>query len=207
MDLFNSGSSNNLSNLSSNNIVRQQNNMDLNINRSNSSNLYFSPQPMHSGGLNNIFEQMPINSKLNLQKNNNMNMGINNNNMMMNVNKMNSMQNLNSFNNNMMNLNLNNNINLGMNNNLNNMNNFNNNNMNNVNNYNFNNSNMNNMNQNNKPIQNNTNASTTTNNNPISFNMDYFNKNMESKKSNEGSTYNFKKNKADPFANLVSFKK
>ena len=68
-------------------------------------------------------------------------------------------------------------------------------------------SNMNNMNQNNKPIQNNTNASTTTNNNPISFNMDYFNKNMESKKSNEGSTYNFKKNKADPFANLVSFKK
>ena len=94
MDLFNSGSSNNLSNLSSNNIVRQQNNMNLNINRSNSSNLYFSPQPMHSGGLNNIFQQMPINNKLNLQKNNNMNMGINNNNMMMNVNKMNSMQTL-----------------------------------------------------------------------------------------------------------------
>ena len=206
MDLFNSGSSNNLSNLSSNNIIRPQNNMNLNINRSNSSNLYFSPQPMHSGGLNNIFQQMPINNKLNLQKNNNMNMGINNNNMM-NINKMNSMQNLNSLNNNMMNLNLNNNINLGMNNNLNNMNNFNNNNMNNINNYNFNNSNMNNMNQNNKPIQNNTNASTTTNNNPISFNMDYFNKNMESKKSNEGSTYNFKKNKVDPFANLVSFKK
>ena len=94
-----------------------------------------------------------------------------------------------------------------MNNNINNINNFPNNN--NMNNFNFNNANMNN--QNNKIVNNNMNTTTTSssssNNNPIAFNMDYFNKNMEEKKSKEGSTYNFKKNKADPFANLVSFKK
>ena len=94
---------------------------------------------------------------------------------------------------------------------MNNMNNFHNNN--NMNNFNFNNNaNMNNNNQNiniNNQIKNNNtnNTSSSSKNNPIVFNMDYFNKNMEQKKSNEGSTYNFKKNKADPFANLVSFKK
>ena len=83
------------------------------------------------------------------------------------------------------------------------------NNNNNMNNFNFNNNNINN--NQNKVITNNQNASTTGNNNnnsnQLSFNMDYFNKNMEAKKTNAGSTYNFKKNKADPFANLVSFKK
>ena len=74
---------------------------------------------------------------------------------------------------------------------------------------NFNNANMNNQN-NNKIVNNNPNTNTTSsssNNNPIAFNMEYFNKNMEEKKSKEGSTYNFKKTKTDPFANLVSFKK
>ena len=180
------------------------NNMNVNLTKNNN-NSYFTPEPMRSGGFDNIFQQMPANTKLNLQKNNNMNMGINN---MLNANRMNSMQNLNNLNNNMMNLNINNNnINLGMNNNINNMNSFNNNNMNNMNNINFNNSNMsNNIQNNNKPQQKNNNAPISTNN-PIAFNMDYFNKNMEDKKSKEGSTYNFKKSKVDPFANLVSFKK
>ena len=194
MDLFSSGNNQN----SSNNI-RPVNNVNLNMNNKSNSASYFSPQPMRSGGLDNIFQQMPANNKLNLQKNN-MNMGIHND--MLNANRMHSMQNINNLNNNLMNMNLNNNVNLGMNNNINNMNHFNNNN--NMNNFNFNNPNMNN---NNKPIQNNNSSSSSTNTNPIAFNMDYFNKNMEAKKSKEGSTYNFKKNKTDPFANLVSFKK
>ena len=166
----------------------------------NINNAYFSPQPMHSSGFNNIFQQMPNNTKLNLQnKNNNFNnnMNINNNNMM-NVNRGNNMQNTNMFNMN------NNNMNYEMNTN------FNMNNMNINNNFNMNNNmNMNqNMNTNNNNNINNSNpVSTTTTNSQPSFNMDYFNKNMEKKKNNVGSTYNFSKNKTDPFANLVSFKK
>ena len=206
MDLFNTGNAQ-----SSNNIVRPQNNLNMNLNNKNP-NSYFTPEPVRSNGFENIFQQMPLNTKLDLQKNNtntNMNMNpMNNNNNFITVNKMNSMQNLNNLNNlnnNMMNLNINNtnnNMNFGMNNN----NNFNAMNMNNnMNNFNFNNSNMNmNMNNNNKPVQNNTNNNI---NKQPAFNMDYFNKNMEAKKSKEGSTYNFKNKKADPFANLVSFKK
>ena len=75
-----------------------------------------------------------------------------------------------------------------------------NNNINNVNNNrNFNN---NNNNSNNNIKQ----TSSTTNNNP-SFNMEYFNEKMGGNKKNVGSTYNFSKNKVDPFSNLVSFKK
>jgi hypothetical protein len=78
-----------------------------------------------------------------------------------------------------------------------------------MNNFNFNNQNMNmNMNNNNnQQMQANKNNNNNNNNKPIAFNMDYFNKNMEAKKSTAGSTYNFKNKKADPFANLVSFKK
>ena len=190
IDLFNQNNSNNN--------LRPVNNMNLNTNK-NINNNYFSPQPIRSGGFDNIFQQMPLNTKLNLQKNNNYNMGMNND--LLNANRINSMQNISNLNNNMMNLNL------GMNNNINNMNNFNNNN--NMNNFNFNNNtNMNNNQNINNQVKNNSNTfSSSSKNNPIAFNMDYFNKNMESKKSNAGSTYNFKKNKVDPFANLVSFKK
>ena len=203
MDLFNTGNAQ-----SSNNIVRPQNNLNMNLNNKNP-NSYFTPEPVRSNGFNNIFQQMPLNTKLDLQKNNtNTNMNLNpmnnNNNNYITVNKMNSMQNLNSLNNNMMNLNINstnNNINFGMNNN----NNFNAMNMNNnMNNFNFNNSNMGMNMNNNQPVQNNINNNI---NKQPAFNMDYFNKNMEAKKSKEGSTYNFKNKKADPFANLVSFKK
>ena len=213
MDLFNSGN-----NQSSNNIVRPQNNLNLNLNNNKNPNAYFTPEPVRSNGFENIFQQMPLNTKLDLQKNNtNMNLHMNNMNNMNNnnnnyiaVNKMNSMQNLNSLNNQMMNLNMNNNNN-GMNFGMNNNNNFGNMNMgNNMNNFNFNNQNMN-MNANNsQQMQNNTSNNINNNNNnnkPIAFNMDYFNKNMEAKKSTAGSTYNFKNKKADPFANLVSFKK
>ena len=180
MDLFNSGNN--------------QNNMNKNI------NTYFSPQPMRPGGIDNIFQQMPNNTKLNLQKNN-INFGFtNNNNMFNNGNNSNNLQNMNNMNNNNMF-----NINYGLNNNFNNMNN----NLNNLNNFNFNNnlSNNNINNKDNKNLQNNNNLSGTIPNKKIEFNMEYFNKNMETKKSNTGSTYNFKKKKEDPFANLVSFKK
>ena len=180
MDLFNSGNN--------------QNNMNKNI------NTYFSPQPMRPGGIDNIFQQMPNNTKLNLQKNN-INFGFtNNNNMFNNGNNSNNLQNMNNMNNNNMF-----NINYGLNNNFNNMNN----NLNNLNNFNFNNnlSNNNINNKDNKNLQNNNNVSGTIPNKKIEFNMEYFNKNMETKKSNTGSTYNFKKKKEDPFANLVSFKK
>ena len=174
MDLFNSGNN--------------QNNMNKNI------NTYFSPQPMRPGGIDNIFQQMPNNTKLNLQKNN-INFGFtNNNNMFNNGNNSNNLQNMNNMNNNNMF-----NINYGLNNN----------NLNNLNNFNFNNnlSNNNINNKDNKNLQNNNNVSGTIPNKKIEFNMEYFNKNMETKKSNTGSTYNFKKKKEDPFANLVSFKK
>ena len=180
MDLFNSGNN--------------QNNLNKNI------NTYFSPQPMRPGGIDNIFQQMPNNTKLNLQKNN-INFGFtNNNNMFNNGNNSNNLQNMNNMNNNNMF-----NINYGLNNNFNNMNN----NLNNLNNFNFNNnlSNNNINNKDNKNLQNNNNVSGTIPNKKIEFNMEYFNKNMETKKSNTGSTYNFKKKKEDPFANLVSFKK
>ena len=180
MDLFNSGNN--------------QNNMNKNI------NTYFSPQPMRPGGIDNIFQQMPNNTKLNLQKNN-INFGFtNNNNMFNNGNNSNNLQNMNNMNNNNMF-----NINYGLNNNFNNMNN----NLNNLNNFNFNNnlSNNNINNKDNNNLQNNNNVSGTIPNKKIEFNMEYFNKNMETKKSNTGSTYNFKKKKEDPFANLVSFKK
>ena len=180
MDLFNSGNN--------------QNNMNKNI------NTYFSPQPMRPGGIDNIFQQIPNNTKLNLQKNN-INFGFtNNNNMFNNGNNSNNLQNMNNMNNNNMF-----NINYGLNNNFNNMNN----NLNNLNNFNFNNnlSNNNINNKDNNNIQNNNNVSGTIPNKKIEFNMEYFNKNMETKKSNTGSTYNFKKKKEDPFANLVSFKK
>ena len=210
LDMNNNNNNNqNLLNLNNNNnnIVDIFSQPSQNNNKSqdllnNINNAYFSPQPMHSSGFNNIFQQMSNNTKLNLQNknnnfNNNMNINNNNNNMM-NVNRVNSMQNTNMFN-----MNNNNNMNYGMNNN------FNMNNMNINNNFNMNNNmNMNqNMNTNNNNNFNNSHPVSTTTNSQPSFNMEYFNKNMEQKKNNAGSTYNFSKNKTDPFANLVSFKK
>ena len=185
MDLFNSGNS-------------QSSNDNINQNIIKNNNNYFSPQQIRSTGFDNIFQQMPDNTKLNFQKsttnmpninfNNNMMYGINNNN---NTNNnfeklKNNLNNLNNLNDNMNNLNLNNQPQ--------------------INNVNNNNQNIKNIN-----IQNNSLKVSPSSNikkdNPISFNMEYFNKNMGSNKSNIGSTYNFKKKKEDPFASLVSFKK
>ena len=43
-----------------------------------------------------------------------------------------------------------------------------------------------------------------SNTNP-SFNMDYFNQNMNNNKKNTGSTYNFIKKKVEPFKSLIKF--
>ena len=183
----------NLLNLNANNPVDGNNILDLFSNNTNSSdkvtqpqttnNNYFSPQPMHPTGFGDVFQNIGSNAKLNLQSTNNI--GMNN---MFNQNRLNSMQNISNFNTNMNNLNfgMNNNITMNIN-------------INSNNNYNIQNNNS----ANNAPTSN---TKPTFNQNPT-FNMDYFNKNMEQKKSTIGSTYNFSKNKADPFANLVSFKK
>ena len=186
-----SNSSNNLVDIFSQQTSSDKKSQDL---LNNINNAYFSPQPTHSSGLNNIFQQMPNNTGLNLQNRNNMqnnmqNMGMNN----LNVNRVNSMQNMNQN----MNYRMNNNMNFGMNNNFN-MGGMNNNMNNNTNNANYNNNN--NSNQlKQTPIL--------STNNPPSFNMEYFNQNLTGNKKNQGSTYNFSKNKVDPFSNLVSFKK
>ena len=214
----NSNSSNNLS-MNNNNIVdifNQQTPADKKSQdlMNNINNAYFSPQPVNSARTNNMFQQMPNNMGLNLQNRNNnlqtnnmnnyQNMGQNN---IMNINHVHSTQNIHmNMNNNMFNMNMNNNMNnnmnygmnnfAGMNNNMNSMNNGMQNNMNNNMNFNNNNNNL-----------KSTSSSTIPSNIP-SFNMEYFNQNLTGgKKSNAGSTYNFSKNKVDPFSNLVSFKK
>ena len=192
---FNNTSNNNPNSNSNNNIVDIFSQQTSNDKKSqdlmnNINNAYFSPQPTHSTGFNNIFQQMPNNVGLNLQNKNNMqnnmqNIGMNNNNNILNVNRVHSMQNMN------MNYGMNNNMNFGMNNNFN---------MGGMNN----NMNYNNNNNNNNQLKQNPPLSTT---NPPSFNMEYFNQNLTGNKKNIGSTYNFSKNKVDPFSNLVSFKK
>ena len=211
----NANSANNLSLNNNNNIVdifNQQTPADKKSQdlMNNINNAYFSPQPTNSSRFNSMFQQMPNNMGLNLQnknnniQNNNMNnyqnMGSNNN--IMNINHVHSMQNvhMNMNNNNMYNMNNNMNYGMnnfaGMNNNMNSMNNGMQNNMNNNMNFNNNNNNL-----------KHTTSSTIPSNNP-SFNMEYFNQNLTGGKKNKAeSTYNFSKNKVDPFSNLVSFKK
>ena len=55
MDLFNTGNTQ-----SSNNIVRPQYNLNMNLNNKNP-NSYFTPEPVRSNGLDYIFQQMPLN--------------------------------------------------------------------------------------------------------------------------------------------------
>ena len=219
---FNNNNSNSSNNLSMNNnivdIFNQQTPADKKSQdlMNNINNAYFSPQPVNSARTNNMFQQMPNNMGLNLQNRNNnlqdnnmnnyQNMGQNN---IMNINHVHSTQNIHmNMNNNMFNMNMNNNMNNNMNYGMNN--NFNMGGMNNINN--MNNNMQNNMN-NNMNINNNNNnlkstSSSTIPSNIPSFNMEYFNQNLTGgKKSNAGSTYNFSKNKVDPFSNLVSFKK
>ena len=216
---FNNNNANSANNLSLNNnnnnivdIFNQQTPADKKSQdlMNNINNAYFSPQPTNSSRFNSMFQQMPNNMGLNLQnknnniQNNNMNnyqnMGSNNN--IMNINHVHNMQNvhMNMNNNNMYNMNNNMNYGMnnfaGMNNNMNSMNNGMQNNMNNNMNFNNNNNNL-----------KHTTSSTIPSNNP-SFNMEYFNQNLTGGKKNKAeSTYNFSKNKVDPFSNLVSFKK